>query len=205
LKRAKTDAIALGRRLVRALTKEQVVELLTAVFDVFDKKKLNELTAKLDQDVAATLSRLLTAKPADHKRTAPKQIVSAQKDIAEWDKLWSAWDEVAMEVGNEEGKYIYQENHWDTPYLAADDLSDALDEIAEKMLPRLERIYKSGAVEESVFAGGLHDIEDGINSLPEWMGADNEGIGLGPIATQCVLKIEKEPLAGPRKTQIVGC
>jgi hypothetical protein len=33
-------------------------------------------------------------------------------------------------------------------------LSGALDEIAEKMLPRLERIYKSGAAEEDVFAGG---------------------------------------------------
>jgi hypothetical protein len=175
---------------VRALTKEQVVELLTAIFAVFDQNKLNALTAKLDKDVAATLSRLLTTKPSEQKQPKSKRIVSEQKYIAEWNKLWSEWDDIVTEVSNEKGKYIYQEHHWEQPYLAADDLSDALDEIAEKLLPRIERIYKSGAVEESVFADGLHDIEHAINCLPEWMGADNEGIGLGPIATQCVLKWE---------------
>ena len=69
-------------------------------------------------------------------------------------------------------------------------MSEDLEQIAEKMLPRLEKIHALAAADDDVFERGLQDIETAIHSLPEWLGADSDGFGLGTFATQCVLKWE---------------
>lgn len=190
MKNAKQKPDPIGGKLVRALTQNQVADLLTAAFDLFDEKKLTELRSNVDKDIATTLSRLVATKTRDTKQPSAKPIVSDQKYIEEWENLWSAWEEIALEVEDEETKYVYQEHHWEHPYFDGETLSDDLDKIAEKMLPRLERIHELRAVNENVFLEGLQEIRNGISALPEWLGADREGFELGPNATQCVLKWE---------------
>jgi hypothetical protein len=133
LKITKPQPAAVGDKLIKALTKDQVAQLLSAIFNMLDEQKLNEISSAVDQDISTTLSRLLAAKKREAKPHSPKRIVSDQKLIAEWEKLWSEWDEIAEEAGNEEGKYIYQEHHWEHPYFTGDDLSEDLEQIAEKM------------------------------------------------------------------------
>jgi hypothetical protein len=190
LKTTKPQSVAVGDKLIKALTKDQVAQLLSAIFNLLDEQKLNEMSSTLNEDISTTLSRLLAAKKRKGKPPLPKRIVSDQKYIAEWEKLWSEWDEIAEEAGEEEGKYIYQEHHWEQPYFTGDDLSEDLEQIAEKMLPRLKKIHTLAAADDDVFEQGLQDIEIAIETLPEWLGADSDGFGLGAFATQCVLKWE---------------
>ncbi|MGH7495966.1 MAG: hypothetical protein ACREOO_26740 [bacterium] len=190
MKTTKRKPNPIGHQLVRALTKDQVADVLTAIFDLIDDQKLNALSLNVDKDLATTLSRIVSTKTKDTKRPTLKRIVSDQKYIEEWDELWSAWGEVALEAGEEEGKYIYQEHHWEAPYFAGDTLAEDLDRIAEKMLPRLERIYALGTADANIFVEGIQEIGSCIYDLPEWMGADHEGFCLGPAATRCVLKWE---------------
>jgi hypothetical protein len=190
LKTTKPQSVAVGDKLIKALTKDQIAQLLSAVFNLLDKQKLNEISSTLNEDISTTLSRLLTAKKREGRPPLPKRIVSDQKLIAEWEKLWSEWDDIAEEAGEEEGKYIYQEHHWEHPYFTGDDLSEDLEQIAERMLPRLEKIHALDAADDEIFERGLQDIETAIQTLPEWLGADSDGFGLGTFATQCVLKWE---------------
>lgn len=190
MKIAKQNPTSIGHELLRALTKGQIENLLTTIFDLFDEQKLNELRSNVDEDIAATLSRLVAMKTQDTKQPSPKPIMSDQKHIEEWEILWSEWEEIALEVGDEEGKYVYQEHHWEHPYFDGETLSDDLDKIAEKMLPRLERIHTLGEANENIFLAGLQRIESGINTLPEWLGADQDSLELGQATTQCILKWE---------------
>jgi hypothetical protein len=121
----KQQSAAVGGKLLKALTKDQVAQLLSAIFNLSDEQKLNEISLAVDKDISTTLSRLLATKTRG-KPPLLKRIVSDQKLIAEWEKLWGDWDEIAEETGEEEGKYIYQEHHWEQPYFTADDLSEDL-------------------------------------------------------------------------------
>jgi hypothetical protein len=93
-------------------------------------------------------------------------------------------------VSEEKGQYVCQDNDWDPPYFDGYSLAEDLDRIAEKMLPRIEKIYELGVEKENIFLEALQEIENGIHSLPEWLGADQDSFELGKATTQCILKWE---------------
>ncbi len=190
MKTENRESTPLGRELMRALTNKQVEDLLTTIFDLLDEQKLNELRSTVDKDLATTLSRLIATKTPDAKPSSPKRIISDQKYIEEWESLWSEWADIALEVSEEKGQYVCQENDWDPPYFDGYALAEDLDRIAEKMSPHIEKIYKLGAEKENVFLEGLQEIENGIHGLPDWLGADQDSFELGQATTQCILKWE---------------
>jgi hypothetical protein len=53
---------SIGRRLVNALTKEQMVHLLDIGYRLWGKGRMKELISAVDEDVASTLSRLFNPK-----------------------------------------------------------------------------------------------------------------------------------------------
>lgn len=178
----RTNRRSIGMRLVEALTGEQIVRLLDAVFMIWDKERVKELVSVVGEDVASTLSRLL-----DPRGSPRERVVSDDKIMEEWRGLWEEWEEVVSELGLEHGRYVFQVHHWEEPYFATESFSADLDRVAEKMLPLLDRVNKIGEEDEDVFEGALVEIESGIKGYPDWMGADQEGCELGPATTQCVL------------------
>jgi hypothetical protein len=174
---------SIGMRLAEALTKEQIVHLLDTAYRLWGKEAMKKLISVVDEDVAATLSRLL-----DPKAPPKERIVSDDKRMEEWGELWEKWEEIVFELGGEKGEYVYQEHHWEEPYFAADSFTDDLDQVAQKMLPLLKKIHAIGEEDDDVFEGALLGIEGGIEGYPEWMGADQDRCTLGAPTTECVLR-----------------
>ena len=134
----KTDP--LGKRLLKALTKDQLARLLSAIFHLLSEQKIRDLLRIVDPDIKSTLSQLLTKKK-------PEKIISDQKFIEEWHKLWAEWNNIVSDVGDEEGSYVFQEYHWEEPYFDCSALSLDLDKVASKMYPCLEKIHQLKAAE----------------------------------------------------------
>jgi len=174
---------SIGMKLADALTKNQIVHLLDTVFRLWGKERTNELISAVDEDVSSTLSRLL-----DPKAPPKGRIVSGDKIMEEWGELWKKWDEIVFELGGEDGEYVYREHHWEAPCFTSDSFCDDLDKVAGKMLPLLKKIHEIGEEDDDVFEQALLGIERGIEDYPEWMGADQNGCGLGAPTTECVLR-----------------
>jgi hypothetical protein len=177
---------SIGLRLTEALTQEQIIHLLDTAFRLWGRERMRELIAAVDQDVAATLSRLIEPGGAPMKR-----IVSDSKIMQEWRELWGQWDKVVSELGDEEGGYAYREHHWEEPYFDARSFASDLDKVAERMRPFLKEIHEIGEEDDDVFDGALVDIDTGMEDYPEWMNAGEQGCSLGASATECVLEWER--------------
>jgi hypothetical protein len=189
---------ALGTAITKSLTLEQTATLLDAVFLLISPAQSEKILAGLPADIARTVAGILGS-GTNTDRFEIRQASSA-KNLEIWHGLWADWDAHIAELGDEDGSYARQDQHWEPPYFDTSALSDDLEKAAEKMLDLLETIYQSGAEEPDVFAAAIDAIEEGINSFPEWMqGADDGELVLGPFATQCLLgweKLHAESVAG---------
>jgi hypothetical protein len=98
----------LGRKLVEALTKDQVETLLDVLVGAGDLLRLPEELRILDSDLADTVQRLMgetDTVAAKHSDTA----VSKQKLLEIWDDLWERWNDHVCEVGDEDGEYAIKD------------------------------------------------------------------------------------------------
>ena len=155
----------IGQSFLNAFTSDQIAQILDVLFDLLEEEKRKLLLSRVDQDIAETLAQLIESK----KEKAAK-VVSQSKRMEEWEGLWGEWQNIVDDVGNEEGKYIYQEHHWEEPEFDRCSLFEDLDKIAAKMWPLLEEIYEIGEEEKEIFAEALSEIQDGIDAYPEWKG-----------------------------------
>ncbi|MCF6290047.1 MAG: hypothetical protein L3J03_03480 [Desulfobacterales bacterium] len=131
-------------------------------------------------------------KKGDKKKKKKEGRPSTAKYLEIWHQLWNQWHNLVIEVGDEEGRYAYQDVHWEPPCFDCGSLADDLDEVAEKMLPLLDTIHNTGEEDLEIFAGAIDEIEDNIKSYPEWMcDFDHEEIYVGPVFTRCLLTWEK--------------
>ncbi len=191
----KKNTAHIGRRLLEAVTKEQLVKLLDIVFSQGDVERWQDDISKADPDLAATLARLLAVgagrKPADPEGATEQTAsitMSAGRLLERWRDLWKRWDETVAEVGDEDGRYAVQEHHWEEAYFDAASLSYDLEAIAGEMLPLLDEVYPLVNDPELFFAA-LEMISAAIGDYPEWMGVEyEEGCTLGKNTTRCVLR-----------------
>ena len=123
---------SVGQQLIIALTDAQIARLLDEVFTLFKKDELTQFFSTLEEDVSTTLSQILN--PSEIKQESSVRIASNEKLIEEWEDLWSEWNDVVIEVGDEDGKYVNQDYHYDPPYFCPDDVADDLEKVAEKLL-----------------------------------------------------------------------
>jgi len=176
---------SVGNKILAAITDTQTAQLLDIIFSVLDSKEVDRVLGKVSPDVKKTLARLLSG------GIAPAgEVVSAEKNREKWDDLWRQREDVVSEIGDEEGKYVSQDEHWEPPYFDGSAVAEDLEAIAVKMLPLVEEIYAAGTEDKDIFLQAVEDIEHNINSYPEWMGADNEGVGLEANTVRCLLKWE---------------
>lgn len=179
----------IGQRINKALTCEQTDKLLTAFFSSLSGEQIAELLASLSSDTAETISKLIAP---ENRKSGSRQANSTAKNIEIWNDLWEKWHEIVADVGEEEGRYAYQENHWEPPCFDGSALADDLDKIAEKMLPLLDTIHETGYTDPDIFAAAIDEIEDQVKLYPEWMSDfDHEEIYVKKNVTRCVLQWEK--------------
>ncbi len=173
----------IGKKLTDALTTDEIAWLLDAVFSSMNEQQITDVLHSVDKNIETTVSQLLlSGKPK------PGRIVSDNKFLEEWEKLWESWNDIVVELGDEDGKYVYQEHHWETPYFDSYQFAEDLDGVAVEMLPLLERIREMDEDEDTLYEGALKEIEDGIKGYPEWMGAEYGDCYLNAGVTECLVK-----------------
>jgi hypothetical protein len=184
----KSKKYSAGMEIKQALTEEQLAHLLDVIFDSVEEKTVEQILLTVDDDVSSPLSRILS--PESEPPESSDRIVSDEKYIEEWEALWSDWEDIAFEIGDEEGKYVYQDRHWDPPSFSPYDVASDLEEVAKKMLPMIEKIFSLDRENDALFRQALQEIDDNVMGYPEWMGADCEDGIYDPVTTECLLQWE---------------
>ncbi|MBI2928500.1 MAG: hypothetical protein HYY24_22760 [Verrucomicrobia bacterium] len=189
---------SVGQRLLAALTEDQVQILLTNVAEAGLLAGLDEKLRAADPDLADTVRRFI----ADQPSTQAVATISDQKALETWNDFWGDWDSHISELGDAEGAYANQEEHWHPPYFDATALTDDLEKDAGRLLEWLERAFPL-VKQPDVFRASLAEIDAGIRSYPDWMQPFEDCCALGPLATTCVLRwtwlgLADEPSPGPR-------
>ena len=176
-----------GKLLVESLTTDQIAALLDVVFSTGDLNRYADRFKKADPDMAETVDKILRTDDDKTRKRPVVRIASDQRTIEHWNSLWSHWDTLVLDVGDEEGKYAVQEAHWEPPYFDGSALADDLDRVASDMLRLINDVYD--LVEDpDLFSEALDEIDSNISSYPEWMGVEyDEKSTLGANATRCVL------------------
>ena len=162
---------------------EQRFQLARRSLRALDAKRLVTLASRVDSETAEIL-----ACPGDGDSKKRKPIATRAKCEREWESVWDRWQEVTAELGEEDGKYVDQEHHWEAPYFAGDAFAESLDEVAKDILPLIDRVPWLWMEEKNLFRDALLEIKEGVDSYPEWMGEGE--CALGPVTTTCFLKWE---------------
>jgi hypothetical protein len=182
-----------GALLVQSLTSEQLAWLLDVVFgDPETIARHGERLKQADADMAEAVSRALDPNGGDGAADArrgtdsKRRTDSDQKILERWKALWSRWDEIVSEVGDEEGRYVSQDADWEPPYFDPSALASDLDEVAADMEGMLDAAF--GLVQDvELFSEAIKEIGENISAYPEGMGTEEDCV-LETHATRCALR-----------------
>ncbi|SMD08280.1 hypothetical protein SAMN02746065_13022 [Desulfocicer vacuolatum DSM 3385] len=171
-----------GKKLIEALTIDELIQLLDGLLSSMDKAHIRQMLSNLNnENIKEITSQLLLSDKVT-------KVVSDNKFLQKWQELWKSWDKYVSELGDEEGEYACQDNHWKAPYFDDTNFTENLENIAEKMLPFLDRISQMQYKETDLFKEALQEVESGIMDYPEWMGAEYSGCYFSEYVTECVVK-----------------
>jgi len=182
---------SVGDRILRALTQEEISELIDALFAVLPDNLRSSALAELEPNTQKTVQEILTPSPLAQQNNLAKSPPVSQAKLAQtWSKLWLEWDEIIEEASLEEGEYIAQEEDWEQPYFDAYSLSENLDKVAQKMQPLLMVAFENRFNPDTGFVSTLLEAESKIRSgIPDWMDID-DGIHLEQYVTESLLQWE---------------
>ncbi|MBW1817325.1 MAG: hypothetical protein JRJ60_09200 [Deltaproteobacteria bacterium] len=179
---------SIGRMLVDSLTSEQIVRLLDILSANVDLKAYVDQFDKSDPDMARTVKRVMAIPQQAVSGSKTMRIASLQRTMELWSSLWRNYEDLICEVGDEEGKYAFQDHHWEPPYFDGLSLARDLDRIGEDMLKLIDDVYEEIG-DPDLFFRALEEIDDRIDSYPEWMGLEHgEPCILGEKITLCILE-----------------
>jgi hypothetical protein len=188
---------ALLHRLDDVLSEDEIRHVLAAALGGLSDAGRAELLGRLPLETATALGAALSPPPRGTPRAKPEAspgapVASKGKLRQEWDRLWKQWNAVVEESGRETGKYIEQESHWESAYVATTAVAEDLDAIAAELRPLIPRVIAGGAAPDFSFIEALSELnEDLFAGLPEWLDPQaGDGCFLGPEATSCLLEWE---------------
>lgn len=169
------------------LAEDEIRKVLSEAVSSLDQPGLDRLIKKLGHETGATLSRLLEFQGGGG---APRP--GRAKVRQEWKNAWRDWEDVVTESGDENGKYVLQDHHWEEPCFDPGSLAEDLEPIAARMRPLIRLVFEEDLDPSFSFSDAVARTADGVGcGLPEWMEPfQAEGLGLGPEATACLLEWE---------------
>jgi len=180
-----------GDSLFEALTQQEIVHLLNALFEVLSPVLRDQALAQLTSDTRRVVEQTLSpSRPSGGRRRDSTRPVSTAKLRQTWSRLWDAWDEIVGEAAQEEGEYITQEARWESPYFDETAFVEDLEKIAKKMRPLLDTAFQNGFSPDAGFAQALLETEEEVSGgLPEWLEIV-DGFYLEETLTTCLLAWE---------------
>ena len=186
----RSEERALLELLSHGLSGEEMQRVLACALLVLDERGRDRLFGRLGAETGSTLRRLLASRARSRTKAQPSP--GSAKIREEWDKAWSEWDACVAESGDEDGRYVVRDHHWEEPYLDGLSLAGDLEPIATRMRKILERVMDEELDPDFSFLSAIEELDEEIGSgLPEWMDASSgDGCALGPEMTGCLLEWE---------------
>ncbi len=181
---------SIGDRLFEALTQQEIIDLLEALFATLPPDMQDAMLGQLPPDTRQTVQHLLSPpqSPGDTKVT-PAKPVSIAKLEQTWANLWDEWDSIVGEAGLEDGEYIIQDHHWEPPYFDQTAFIDDLEQVAQKMRPLIQSAVQHNFSSDTGIAEALSYTESEVSTaMPEWIYI--EGFYLEENLTFCLLEWE---------------
>jgi len=177
-----------GKILMESLTKEQMVLLLDIILSEQDLSGFIDEFKNADPDLALTVEKIINPGLGEPGKLPVSATASDKRIMELWADLWREWEDIVQEVGDEEGEYMVQDEHWEPPYFDGYALASDLDRVAESMLEMIDDVFEL-VDHNDLFQDSLEEIGLNIDSYPEWLGVcDHEGCDLGRESTLCLLK-----------------
>lgn len=181
----------LSMNLLNALTQQEIAQLIEVLFGVLSPELQAQAIAQLSPDTQQTVQQIL-APPSTVQPTqvSVTQTTSLAKQAQTWSELWQDWQAIVEEAGDEAGRYIVQEAHWEPPYFDATTFSEDLEKIAAQMQPLLLTAFEHQFTPNRGFATALLAAESAVsNGLEDWMEL-TDGLCLEHHLTHCLLQWE---------------
>jgi hypothetical protein len=182
------DALVL--RLEGAFSTEELRRVLASALLVLDEAARDRLFARLGPEASGVLAQALRPRAKAARRASPTP--TRGKLHQEWDRAWREWNEVVGQTGDEQSKYVLQDEDWEPPYLDTGSIAEDLDAIASRMRPLVPEVIVARTAPEFSFARAIEALDrDLYTGLPEWIEpGGGESCALGPEATSCLLAWE---------------
>ena len=175
------------KRLSTGLSEEEIQRVLAGALTSLDESGVDRLLKQVGPETSAALRRVLDA---DNSKRPP--VPGKAKVKEEWERAWEDWDARIAEACDNEGEYVIREHHWEEPYFDPVSITHDLEPIAARMRKLLPRVFEENLDRDFSFAEAVQqNVEEIESSLPDWMDPfANEGFGLGPEATACLIDWE---------------
>jgi hypothetical protein len=175
------------KRLSAGLSAEEIRRVLAGALNLLDQTGVDSLLERLGSETGTALRRVLGA---DNSKIPP--VPSRAKIKEEWKQAWDDWDSRIAQACDSEGDDVIQEHHWEEPYFDPQSVADDLEPIAARMKKLLPHVFDENIDPNFSFAQAVQDSMEEIKlGQPDWMDPfANEGFGLGPEATACLIDWE---------------
>jgi hypothetical protein len=180
---------ALLDALSSSFSREEIQRILARSLLSLDVSGIERLAAMLDPETTSILRGVLASQSetAETRTSQP----SSDKIRQEWLSAWEDWDGCVAETGDEEGKYVVQEHHWEPPYLDKSAFTEDLEHIAARMSALIPQVIERNLAPDFSFADTLKNAAEEVGSgLSEWIEDSGEGTTFGPKVTGCLLQWE---------------
>ncbi len=180
------DNDQLARQLLDGLTSEQLVGLLARLLDGVSETEWAEFCDDLDSDTGTVFLRLIESQPEAGTEDETDDLTSDARFAQQFRAAVISLANVVDALGDEDGDYVCQEHHWETPDFDAYQVAKDIEACAKELLPLIPRAAELELEEDDWFLDLCHDITDGIEMYPEYIYTE-EGVCLERAATECVL------------------
>jgi len=81
-------------------------------------KKKRSLLSAVAEEIADALSQILYP-----KKGGSNQAITDSRYQEIWEETWLGWRDCIYQLGDEEGRYAFQEHHWEAPEFNGYELS----------------------------------------------------------------------------------
>lgn len=170
-----------------SLVEKEIRDVLEGALLSLDKAGIERLVKRLGKETGGTLRHVMDL--YSKGISGPEPVPGRAKIRQEWDRAVSDWRDCVYESVYEEGKYVMQEHHWETPYLDTSALAGDLEEIAARMRALIPRVVDDNIDPEfDFFKFAVETVDEVGSGLPEWIDGWEEGYLFGNEGTRCLLE-----------------
>ncbi len=177
----------LMERMSENFSNDEIREIFGRSLLALDPAGIERMAAGLETETAAAVKKALKSGASKKSKTSRPTVGKTRQ---EWDAAWRDWDACISETADEGGKYVFQEHHWEPPYLDKTAFAEDLEAIAARMHPLLPQVFDRNLAPEFSFAQAVLNTAEEIGSNSEGIEDSGEGLAFGPKVTRCLLEWE---------------